>query len=110
MVNIGAGPAGKAGWVNLDGFRATGINCLCDARRRLPFPDGSVRGIFTEHFVEHLDYTEEVPDFISECYRALEPGGAIRIIFPDIEMYLKAYTAGGWEELREPLKIPFPTP
>jgi predicted SAM-dependent methyltransferase len=99
LVNIGAGRTGKNGWVNLDGFKNRGVNCRYDARKRLPFPDNSVRGIFSEHFFEHIEYTEEVPIFLTECYRVLKDGGVIRIIVPDAEKYLQAYARGGWQEL-----------
>ncbi|MBW4571487.1 MAG: methyltransferase domain-containing protein [Tolypothrix carrinoi HA7290-LM1] len=99
LVNVGAGPHAKADWINVDISEAPGINCVCDCRKSLPFPDNSVKGIFTEHFFEHIDYVEEVPLFLSECYRVLKPGGIIRIIVPDIEKYLYAYCQGGWEEL-----------
>jgi predicted SAM-dependent methyltransferase len=100
LVNIGAGDVGKqTGWVNMDGSRARGVNCLYDARKRLPFPDKSVRGIFTEHFFEHIDYTEEAPHFLAECHRVLQDDGVIRIIVPDAEKYLEAYVAGGWNQL-----------
>src|SRR5271165_7600698 len=55
-LNVGAGDSGKEGWINLDGFPGIKINCLYDARKRLPFPNGSVRGILSEHFFEHIDY------------------------------------------------------
>src|SRR5262249_52597336 len=58
-------------------------------------------GIFSEHFVEHLDYTEDIPFFLSECHRVLEDGGVLRIVVPDAERYLRAYCAHGWAELRE---------
>jgi predicted SAM-dependent methyltransferase len=86
-------------WVNLDLFPFPGVNCLYDCRKGLPFPDDSAKWIFTEHFLEHIDYLEEVPSFLSECYRVLKPGGVIRIIVPDAEKYLHAYCAEGWEEL-----------
>ncbi|NJO06324.1 MAG: methyltransferase domain-containing protein [Chloroflexaceae bacterium] len=76
-----------------------GITCVYDCRKHLPFPDGSVRGIFCEHFFEHLDYTEEVPIFLSECARVLQPGGVLRLIVPDVERYLRAYLADGWQAL-----------
>jgi predicted SAM-dependent methyltransferase len=65
-----------------------------------------VKCIFCEHFFEHIDYTEEVPYFLSECHRVLKPGGVIRLIVPDIEKYLRAYSVGGWEDLSKirPLK------
>ena len=58
-----------------------------------------MRGIFTEHVFEHIDYTEEAPYFLSECYRVLQPGGVLRIIVPDAELYLKAYSEGEWAPL-----------
>jgi predicted SAM-dependent methyltransferase len=99
LVNIGAGGRGKIGWVNLDGFPDTNITCRFDARKWLPFADGSVRSIFSEHFLEHLDYSEEVPGFLRECVRVLKPGGVMRIIVPDAEKYLRAYVHGGWDDL-----------
>lgn len=99
LVNLGAGSTGKPGWINVDVFAAPGINCIYDCRKSLPFPDNSVKGIFSEHFFEHIDYVEEVPYFLSECYRVLKVGGIIRIIVPDIEKYLQAYCKEGWEEL-----------
>jgi len=99
LVNLGAGDKGKPGWVNLDVFREATVNCIWDCRKRLPFPDGTVKAIFTEHFFEHVDYTEEVPYFLTECHRVLEPGGVIRIIVPDAEKYLRAYCAGDWESI-----------
>lgn len=99
LVNIGAGPHGRPGWVNVDASPGPNIQCLYDCRRRLPFPDGSARGIFTEHFLEHLDYAEEAPLFLAECRRILRPGGVLRVVVPDAELYLRAYAAGGWSEL-----------
>lgn len=99
LVNLGAGDTGRPGWINVDIFRAPGVNCRYDCRRRLPFADGSVRGIFCEHFLEHLDYSEEVPRFLSECRRVLQPGGVLRVVVPDAGRYLKAYCQAGWKAL-----------
>src|SRR5262249_41801669 len=98
-LNIGCGTCGKPGWVNLDFCPSPGVNCVYDCRRGLPFTDNSVRSIFTEHFFEHIDYTEEVPLFLSECCRVLEPGGLIRVVVPDAEKYLQAYCADGWKDM-----------
>jgi predicted SAM-dependent methyltransferase len=99
LVNLGSGATGKPGWVNVDLFAAPGVNCVYDCRKSLPFANSSVQGIFSEHFFEHIDYVEEVPDFLAECHRVLQPGGVLRIIVPDIEKYLQAYCRQGWEVL-----------
>jgi len=99
LVNIGAGASGVGGWVNLDGFRDSGVDCVVDARKDLPFDDESVRGIFSEHFFEHVDYAEEAPRLLRECYRVLMPGGVMRLVVPDAEKYLAAYTRGDWNSL-----------
>ena len=100
LVNLGAGPHGKPGWINVDVYELPSINCVYDCRKSLPFRNDSVKGIFCEHFFEHIDYTEEAPYFLSECYRVLKPGGVIRLIVPDAEKYLRAYCEGDWEQLR----------
>lgn len=99
LVNLASGSTGVAGWTNLDILNTPGVNCLFDCRKRLPFPDGSVKAIFCEHFLEHLDYTEETPLFLSECRRVLTAGGVLRIVVPDGEAYLRAYLDPGWDDM-----------
>ena len=99
LVNLGAGPHGKPGWINVDMSREHGINCVYDIRRDLPFEDGSVAAIFCEHVLEHLHRKEEAPHFLRECLRVLQPGGALRVIVPDCGRYLHAYVHEGWTAL-----------
>jgi len=99
LLNAGSGDKGRSGWVNMDAFPCESVNCVYDCRKVFPFPDEAVRAIFCEHFFEHLDYTEEVPHFLSECFRVLQPGGVLRIIVPDAGRYLHAYVEPGWLEL-----------
>jgi len=100
-INLGAGPNGRPGWVNVDGASNKGINCLCDCRYKLPFPSGSAQCIFSEHFLEHLDFYDEVPLFLRECFRLLKPSGVLLIIVPDLGRYLEAYHDQGWSALKE---------
>jgi len=100
-VNIGAGDRGLANWVNVDLRALPSINCVYDCRKHLPFPNQSVQGIFCEHFLEHLDYTEEAPFFLAECHRVLQPGGILRLIVPDLEKYIRAYCTEDWESLSQ---------
>jgi predicted SAM-dependent methyltransferase len=101
MINFGAGPTGRPGWINIDGGLGSGINCLCDGRSALPFSSESVRCVFTEHFFEHIDYYDDAPVFLAECHRILKPLGTIRIIVPDAGRYIKAYVSEGWDSLAE---------
>lgn len=99
LVNIGCGPFGEDGWVNLDLFPAPGVTLRADCRWRLPLGDGSCRGIHIEHYLEHLEPTRERPRLLSECHRCLEEAGVLRIIVPDMRKYIEAYVAPGWDVL-----------
>jgi predicted SAM-dependent methyltransferase len=99
LINLGCGRSGKPGWINLDVAPAPGVTCTFDCRRQLPFADHTARGIYTEHFFEHIDYTEEAPHFLSECRRVLKAGGVLRIVVPDAEKYVRAYCDPGWEAM-----------
>ena len=101
LVNIGCGPFGQDGWVNLDLFPAPGVTVRVDCRRHLPLGDGAARGIHVEHYLEHLEPTTERARFLAECRRCLEPGGVLRIVVPDMRKYIEAYLAPGWGVLNE---------
>jgi predicted SAM-dependent methyltransferase len=96
--NIGCGPFGKPGWVNLDTYGHAGVTLRSDCRRRIPLSDRSCIGVHVEHFFEHLNPPDEVPPFLAECRRVLAPGGVLRIIVPDGEMFIRSYMAEGWSE------------
>ncbi len=99
LVNVGCGSQGRQGWINVDSVAARGVTCVRDCRTALPLASGSARAIFTEHFLEHLDYYEEAPKFLDDCRRVLSPGGVLRIIVPDGGKYLSAYCGGGLEDM-----------
>ena len=101
-VNIGCGPFGKEGWVNLDLMKGKNVSLRFDCRRRLPFRDDSVARIRCEHFFEHLDHYQEAPFFLKSCYRSLKRHGVMRIVVPDAELFLSAYSAASrdaWKSL-----------
>lgn len=95
-IQLGCGPRKKQGWVNLDLKREADIRL--DLRRSLPFSDGSASFVYSEHFLEHLDYPVRVGFLLDECRRILEPGGKISLVVPDIEVVLRAYVLGGSPE------------
>lgn len=97
-LNVGCGPSGKEGdlWLNIDGWPDNNVDATLDLRRELPFGDERFKGVFAEHFFEHLDFEHAVV-FLSECYRILAPGGHIRISVPDGQIYLdKYFTDRSW--------------
>lgn len=55
------------------------VDVLCDAERGLPFKTGSIDGIYTSHFLEHIENLEGV---IREFVRVLKPGGKMFITVP----------------------------
>lgn len=101
-LHFGSGSRIFDGWINLDAYPADGVDYLMDLRSELPFEDGSVRYIFSEHVVEHLERAY-LPRILREFLRVLMPGGVARIVVPDLEFYCEKYVAGDVAELSIPL-------
>jgi len=102
LVNLGCGPYGlDNGWINLDLFPIQNVYVRTDCRKKLFLADNSAKGIHIEMFLEHLDPHDELPYLLKECYRALQPGGVLRIIVPDAEKFINAYISNGWEEFNK---------
>lgn len=66
-----------------------------DVRKGLPYPDRTVSGIYSEHFLEHLTQAEGLC-FLRECRRVLLPGGTIRIAMPDLDEFIGRYMSEDW--------------
>ena len=103
-VNVGCGKYPTSGWVNLDVSNHPGV-MYWDCTKGLPFKNGTVDAIYSEHFFEHLDYDSEAKHFLRECLRCLKPHGTVRIVVPDAGEYLKLYAKEDWNEMaaRRPL-------
>jgi predicted SAM-dependent methyltransferase len=101
LVNVACGPHGKSEWVNLDLYKQPNLTLRADTRRQLPLADDSCLGIHVEHFLEHLNPTDDRILFLRECRRCLQPDGILRVIAPDAELYLRAYLEPGWESLNQ---------
>ena len=76
----------------------------------LPFEDSSVQCIFSSHFIEHLTF-EEAVNFLKECHRVLRPGGILRIICPDIMIWINKIYKGTDESFfktyKDSLDVPY---
>jgi len=90
-LNLGCGTRYLDGFVNVDFFLAAGRRDYgADLRYPLNMPAGMAAGIFSEHTLEHLTYSQ-VDRLLKECYRILEPGARVRLIVPDIRIVAEAY-------------------
>lgn len=88
-LHIGCGSKIKKAWINIDLSPQADISL--DVREPLPFLENSCSIIYSEHFLEHLDYPEHVDSFLTECYRILEPEGLFSVGVPDTEWPIAEY-------------------
>jgi predicted SAM-dependent methyltransferase len=92
-INLGNGPFKHEGWISIDcRLSLKKDELVCDLRRKWPLDADSARFIFCEHVFEHFAYPDEISRLMRECLRVLQPGGVLRVIVPDAERYLRAYT------------------
>jgi SAM-dependent methyltransferase len=81
-VNIGAGRTYVPGFVNVDLSERADIS-LNLSTDKLPFPDDSVRTVFSDHTLEH------VPDYLfalSEIFRVLQHDGVLLLKLPYVTL------------------------
>lgn len=120
-LNLGCGPHIFPGWVNADDYavkrrfqeRGFRPNWKLDITRKWRCPDSHWDGVFTEHVIEHVTYSEAVAVF-EECLRTLKSGAWIRISVPDVGKYARYYCwerpAANFSDFPEPaLAISFVT-
>lgn len=91
------------GWINIEG--ASG-EFACSLTWPMPFDAGAVDRIYSAHTLEHLFYKTEALFFLKEMHRVLKSGGAMRIVTPDIQLLIDAYSSQNDEliQFRQNLK------
>jgi predicted SAM-dependent methyltransferase len=89
-LNIGCGKKPKPHTINLNYEWYPFVDLAWDITKPLPIADGSLKGIYTEHVLEHLPF-HVMPSILEDWFRVLEPAGTLRILVPDAELYLKTY-------------------
>ena len=90
-LQVGGGKRYFDDFVNLDLFPPADI--IWDCRYGLPFPKETFDFVFSEHFLEHLDFPISVKLVVSEIYRVLRQGGELFIGVPDAGKVIKAYSS-----------------
>lgn len=87
-LHLGSGATRLEGWINVD---IPPADLTMHLGWALPFADASVEYIYLSHVLEHLS-REEAAHLLSESQRVLAPGGVLRVVVPDMEKALRAYT------------------
>lgn len=81
-LNLGCGMIHKDGYVNIDIDPGVNPDMVCDlGNEPLLFDDGSVDSVYSNHFFEHLDFSE-ADYLIRELYRVCKPGAVIEFCCP----------------------------
>jgi len=100
--NLGSGPDDKdAPYLNIDFLPEAPMEDFVelssgkfylnfDLTKDIPAADNSLEGIYQSHFLEHVNYMDGI-FVLQECFRALKPGGKMRVIVPDLEFWIDAY-------------------
>jgi SAM-dependent methyltransferase len=83
-LNLGCGHNVLPGWLNVDLEGGRHGTTYMDALRPYPLPDNMLDAILCEHLIEHLP-KEGGRFLLGEAFRVLKPGGAIRVVTPDLE-------------------------
>ncbi len=104
LLNVGCGPHVNSSFVNLDYYWMPHIDVCWDiTKNKYPLENESLNGIYTEHCLEHISLDDFIKN-VAEFYRMLRPGGSIRIVVPDGELYFTIYN----KKLNgEDIKMPF---
>jgi predicted SAM-dependent methyltransferase len=90
LVNLGCGRTVHPAWVNLDLVPAVPGVVRHNLTFGLPFRNDEVDAIYHSHVLEHLR-PEQGTKLLQECFRALRPGGVLRIVVPDLEQIAQLY-------------------
>ena len=98
LLNLGCGPVTYEGWVNADEYafkrslreKRFQPDWRLDITSPWKCENDYWDGIFTQHVLEHVTYSEVV-FVLEECFRTLKPGCWIRISVPGLRRYVDFY-------------------
>lgn len=98
LLNLGCGPLTYDRWINADDYAFKRLlrekefrpEWRLDITRPWKCEDNFWDGIFTQHVLEHVAYSDAVA-VLTECFRTLKPGCWVRISVPGIRKYVDFY-------------------
>lgn len=109
MLHLGCGPIhfpnvnGTVEWINIDKEPSSACD-ICEDYLHLSrlFRQSTIDAIYTCHSIEHLDYPKETILFFNQAYYALQSGGTLRVVVPDLLKGVKAYLASrdGFDDIK----------
>jgi predicted SAM-dependent methyltransferase len=94
-INAGVGTHYADGWINTDLKEndLTRPDIIVTNEEPFPFPDGSAERVYMGHVLEHVVW-QEIPAFLAEVMRVLQPGGQIVAVGPDTYRTIEQWRAG----------------
>ena len=103
LLDIGPGKHFHEDFISVDFNWRGGLDICWDITTGLPLDDACVSGVYSEHCIEHIPL-ESGDLVLAEMFRVLKPGGRVRIVMPDAEIYLTRYV----NALKDPSGEPMP--
>lgn len=98
-LNLGGGQKPVPGYRNCDLFPGGRVELRFD-QCKLPYKDGTVHAIYSEHALEHAPSHEAARLAVGEWARALRHGGHLWLKVPDLEECCRQYAAAEDRALR----------
>ncbi|PQA88553.1 class I SAM-dependent methyltransferase [Hyphococcus luteus] len=79
------------------GVEQTSTDYYWDAYSGKPLDekDGFFKIVYSSHVIEHM-FEDDAAFYLSEVKRLLEPGGTVRLVCPDADLYVGAYARRDW--------------
>lgn len=98
-LHLGCGNKKIYGWTNVDLREEVNPDLVCDISKISEKINGEAEIIYACHVLEHFD-KHQVVDVLKDWYKALKPGGILRLSVPNIKACCEHYlNTGNLEQL-----------